>query len=75
MSDSRRKTPIVSNGGFSEKKDKQQYNRGYRRLIRALIDKGWFDSLPKRPMHRHGGNWNFNKDGKHWTDEERCLRK
>lgn len=75
MSDSRRKTPIVGNCADSEKKDKQNFSRSYRTLVRIILNKSWFDMLPARPNHRHGRNWNFRKDGKHWTKDKELLRK
>ena len=65
MSRSYMKTPIIGIGGNSEKKDKRQYNRSFRKAMKIAVKKMKLDMLPEREFEgRHGRNWNFNKDGK-----------
>ncbi len=71
MSGTIRKKSIIGNGGQSEKKDKQSYNRGYRTMCKTFIAKGWYDDIPKHQGKRHGGNWNFTKDGKRYFDKNK----
>lgn len=71
MSRSRKKHPIGSCGGYSEKRDKQEYSRGYRAREKAALNRKQYDMMPYRDGTRHGGNWFFNKDGKMWISEER----
>lgn len=70
MSRSYKKKPIAGHGGLSEKRDKQAYSRGFRNTVRCMIRRGLYDLLPKRPNYRHGGNWNFQKDGKSWIKKK-----
>jgi len=71
MSRSYRKNPIASPCGGSEKLDKRTYWRGYRKLVKTLISKWKFDDIPKDEGNRHGGNWNFKKDGKMYFDPKK----
>jgi len=74
MSRSYKKTPIIGIGGYSDKKDKQQYNRSFRHLTRDAIRKEQFDMLPEREFNgQYGRNWNFNKDGKIYLTKTAIL--
>lgn len=64
MSNSYKKSPYTGICGTSEKIDKQSFNRGFRTKTKSLINKGMLDDLPQAKNPKHGGNWNFTKDGK-----------
>jgi len=64
MSNSYKKSPYTGICGKSEKIDKQSFNRGFRTKTKSLINKGILDELPQTHNPKHGGNWNFTKDGK-----------
>jgi hypothetical protein len=65
MSHSYRKTPMIGIGGNSDKKDKQQYNRSFRKLMKVAVKKMNFDMLPEREFNgHHSRSWDFNKEGK-----------
>ncbi len=78
MSKSRRKTPI---GGVttaeSEKKDKRDYNRRYRRVAKQAVEAG-DESKPLPILREHSDPWGMDKDGKMSFDPRknpRLLRK
>ncbi len=78
MSRSRRKTPIMSvTTATSEKKDKRDYNRRYRRVAKQAIESG-DESKPLPIVREHSDPWAMDKDGKRLFDARknpRLLRK
>ena len=72
MSRSYRKTPMIGIGGNSDKRDKQQYNRSFRKALKTATKKLQLDFDPQREFNgHHGRNWNFNKDGKTYFDPKK----
>ena len=76
MSRSRRKTKIFGYTSFkySEKEDKRDANRKFRRITRQLV-KGRKEVLPK--LRELSDVWAFAKDGKRYMNnvEKKYLRK
>jgi len=75
MSRSRRKTPIggVTTAG-SEKQDKRDYKRRYRRVAKQAVEAG-DESKPLPILREHSDPWSMNKDGKMLFDPRKnaCL--
>ena len=56
---------MIGIGGNSDKKDKQQYNRSFRKAMKIAVKKMKFDLLPEREFNgHHSRSWDFNKEGK-----------
>lgn len=72
MSRSFKKNPVTGNTvAESEKKDKQLANRSYRRTSKQKIE-----NEQEPPLIRENSNvWSFDKDGKHWSKNQKDLRK
>jgi hypothetical protein len=52
-------------GGNSDKKDKRQYNRSFRKAMKTALRKMQLDMLPEREFNgHHSRSWDFNKEGK-----------
>ena len=68
MSHSRKKTPIFSYGGGSEKRDKQISHKMFRRREKVFIGKGKFEQLPLL-LRELMNPWCMSKDGKHYWKE------
>jgi len=68
MSRSKKKTPIQGfSSAVSEKEDKRQYNRRYRRACRQVLHAT--KDGDRLPLLRELSNpWCMAKDGKHWFD-------
>lgn len=67
MSRSRKKTPIIGiTTAETEKKNKLESNRKFRRLNRIKIHKGDFDFFQLREI---SNVWGFDKDGKQYLKE------
>ncbi len=69
MSNSYKKNPIIGAASIkSEKEDKQDANRKFRRIVKSQIKVNNFDF----PLIREVSNvWCFEKDGKHFLDKEK----
>lgn len=74
MSRSFKHTPSRSNGGVSEKKDKQTYNRCLRMHVRQNLHNvvvggvdDTVDSLVLPEVRDVSNPWSMNKDGKHFS--------
>jgi len=76
MGKSRRKTPIFSNGGGSEKDDKRIANRKLRRKSKSLL-KNFHENIIMPIIREVSNVWLMNKDGKHyWGDvSKKDMRK
>jgi len=74
MSRSRRKTPIggVTTAG-SEKQDKRDYNRRYRRVAKQAVEAG-DESRPLPILREHSDPWSMDKDGKMSFDPRKNAR-
>jgi len=64
MARSFRKKNFIGICGSSEKRDKKYYSKSLRSVCKSLLKRRLYYDLPKHEGNRHGGNWNFNKDGK-----------
>lgn len=71
MSRSRRKTSISGNAkSNSEKQDKREYNRRYRRVFRQkLLINPFKDTFPH--LREYSNLWSMSKDGKRWFDAKK----
>ena len=81
MSRSRRKNPIISIAGDSDKQDKRKANRKLRRVVRKTLNTQEIEDIDNLPTIKDVSNiWDFNKDGKLYIDKdddwnEKILRK
>ncbi|CAN5889496.1 hypothetical protein BH18ACI4_BH18ACI4_01560 [soil metagenome] len=68
MSRSKKKTPIRGiSSACSEKQDKRNYNRRFRRLCKQLLDLN-LDADPLPHLRECSNPWDMDKDGKRWFD-------
>ena len=66
MSRSKRKTSIIGRCANSEKQDKRDYNRRYRRVCKQSLHIDYEKELPHLKVYSNP--WAMNKDGKRWID-------
>jgi hypothetical protein len=70
MSRSKKRTPVGAVNGTldSEKQDKRDYNRRYRRVCKQFLHVNPECELP--PLRQYSNLWAMTKDGKRWFDPE-----
>ncbi|MEM9339279.1 MAG: hypothetical protein AAGA66_11160 [Bacteroidota bacterium] len=76
MSRSRKKTPVKGiTSAKSEKEDKRNANRKFRRKVKQEVNKGGEEQLPK--LRELSNVWAFDKDGKRYDKDlpEKSRRK
>ncbi|HEY8559925.1 MAG TPA: hypothetical protein VIL74_05950 [Pyrinomonadaceae bacterium] len=66
MSRSKRKTSITGRCAGSEKQDKRDYNRRFRRVCKQFLRIDYEKELPL--LEEYSNPWAMNKDGKRWFD-------
>ncbi len=71
MSKSKRKTSIAGNAvTCSEKQDKRDYNRRYRRVCKQLLNSDYERNLLPH-LKEHSNPLSMSKDGKNWFDAKK----
>jgi hypothetical protein len=75
MSRSKKRTPLAAmNGASSEKQDKRDYNRRYRRVSKQFLRVNPECELMPH-LREHSDDWAMAKDGKVWFDPMKYPKK
>lgn len=75
MSRSKKRTPISAmNGACSEKQDKRDYNRRYRRVSKQFLHVNSEGELMPH-LREYSNPWAMAKDGKVWFDPKKYPKR